>query len=135
MSVMFCRFSVKTSGYLAHLGDARPVLPMVFSCSGRRRVRHMMTKAFSVFGSSSRPLLGPFEQQLLEELWQRGSATVRELIADGTIRPAYTTVMTTVMLSGMGSLMLVNQRIIACKAGGTGSACSAREVASSKGTG
>ena len=93
---MFCRFSVKTSGYLAHLGDARPVLPMVFSCSGRRRVRHMMTKAFSVFGSSSRPLLGPFEQQLLDELWQRGNATVRELIADGTIRQAYTTVMTTV---------------------------------------
>ena len=40
--------------------------------------------------------MGPFEQQLLQEVWQRGSATVRELLADGTIRQAYTTVMTTV---------------------------------------
>jgi predicted transcriptional regulator len=69
---------------------------MVFSCNGRRRVGCIMKKAYSAFGSSSGPLLGPFEQQLLEELWQRGSATVRELIADGTIRQAYTTVMTTV---------------------------------------
>jgi BlaI family transcriptional regulator, penicillinase repressor len=55
-----------------------------------------MTKTFSIFGSSSRPPLGPFEQQLLQELWARGSATIRELIADGNIRQAYTTVMTTV---------------------------------------
>src|SRR6202158_4961635 len=55
-----------------------------------------MTKAFSIFGSSSRPQLGPFEQQVLQELWSHGSATVRELVADGQIRQAYTTVMTTV---------------------------------------
>ncbi len=55
-----------------------------------------MTKAFSIFGSSSRPQLGPFEQQLLQELWSHGSATVRELLADGKIHQAYTTVMTTV---------------------------------------
>ncbi len=55
-----------------------------------------MTKAFSIFGSSSRLQLGPFEQQMLQEVWQRGSVTVRELLAAGTIRPAYTTVMTTV---------------------------------------
>jgi predicted transcriptional regulator len=55
-----------------------------------------MSKAFSIFGSSSRPHLGPFEQQLLHELWSHGSATVRELIADGRIHQAYTTVMTTV---------------------------------------
>jgi predicted transcriptional regulator len=54
-----------------------------------------MTKAFSIFGSSSRPLLGPFEQQVLQELWAHGSATVRELLADGKIHQAYTTVMTT----------------------------------------
>ncbi len=53
-----------------------------------------MPKAFSIFGSS-RPQLGPFEQQILQELWSHGSATVRELLADGTIRQAYTTVMTT----------------------------------------
>jgi predicted transcriptional regulator len=39
--------------------------------------------------------LGPFEQQVLRELWARGSATVRELLADGKIYQAYTTVMTT----------------------------------------
>lgn len=55
-----------------------------------------MTKAFSIFGSSSKLQLGPFEQQLLQSLWSHGSATVRELLADGTIRQAYTTVMTTV---------------------------------------
>ncbi len=39
--------------------------------------------------------LGPLEQQLLESLWQRKSATVRELLEDGTLQLAYTTVMTT----------------------------------------
>ena len=33
---------------------------------------------------------------MLRELWVRGDATVRELIEDGKIRQAYTTVMTTV---------------------------------------
>jgi predicted transcriptional regulator len=55
-----------------------------------------MTKAFSIFGSSSRPKLGPFEQQLLQMIWAQGNATVRELIAGGKIHQAYTTVMTTV---------------------------------------
>lgn len=54
-----------------------------------------MSKAFSIFGSGSKPQLGPFEQQLMQELWSHGSATVRELVADGKIRQAYTTVMTT----------------------------------------
>jgi predicted transcriptional regulator len=54
-----------------------------------------MTKAFSIFGSPSRPELGPFEQQVLEKLWSQGSATVREFLADGKIHQAYTTVMTT----------------------------------------
>ncbi len=54
-----------------------------------------MTKAFSIFGPGSRPQLGPFEQQVLRELWSQGSATVRELLADGRIHQAYTTVMTT----------------------------------------
>jgi predicted transcriptional regulator len=54
-----------------------------------------MNKTFPFFGSASGPQLGPFERQLLEELWARGSATVRDLLVDGTIRQAYTTVMTT----------------------------------------
>jgi predicted transcriptional regulator len=54
-----------------------------------------MTKTFFIFESGSRRQLGPFEQQVLERLWSRGSATVSELLADGKIRQAYTTVMTT----------------------------------------
>lgn len=54
-----------------------------------------MTRTFSIFGSNSTPQLGPFEQQVLQDLWARGSATVREMLADGKMRQAYTTVMTT----------------------------------------
>lgn len=39
--------------------------------------------------------LGPLEQGLLEALWSRGTATVRELLQDGYQDLAYTTVMTT----------------------------------------
>jgi predicted transcriptional regulator len=39
--------------------------------------------------------LGPLEQRLLEALWARGSATVRELVDAGYEDLAYTTVMTT----------------------------------------
>jgi predicted transcriptional regulator len=53
-----------------------------------------MKKVSSIFGL--RPHLGPLEQRLLQKLWTHGNATVRELIADGEIHQAYTTVMTTV---------------------------------------
>lgn len=68
---------------------------MVFS-SGRdlASAAFQMTKAFSIFGFGSRHL-GPFEQRVMQALWAHGSATVRELLADGKIRQAYTTVMTT----------------------------------------
>jgi predicted transcriptional regulator len=39
--------------------------------------------------------LGPLEQKMMEEVWSRGSMTVRELLADGEIKQAYTTIMTT----------------------------------------
>jgi BlaI family transcriptional regulator, penicillinase repressor len=39
--------------------------------------------------------LGPLEQRMLDALWTRGSATVRELIEGGYDDLAYTTVMTT----------------------------------------
>ncbi|HZQ21395.1 MAG TPA: BlaI/MecI/CopY family transcriptional regulator [Terriglobales bacterium] len=54
-----------------------------------------MNKVFRIFGFASGPSLGPLEQQLLESLWARGSATVRELVDAGTIQLAYTTIMTT----------------------------------------
>jgi predicted transcriptional regulator len=52
----------------------------------------------SIFNSSSRGSvrqLGPLEQGLLEALWLRGTATVRELLQDSYQDLAYTTVMTT----------------------------------------
>jgi len=42
-----------------------------------------------------KPRLGPLEQQLLEELWQRKNATVRELLESRDTKLAYTTIMTT----------------------------------------
>jgi predicted transcriptional regulator len=39
--------------------------------------------------------LGPLEQRLLETLWARGTATVRELVEDSREVLAYTTLMTT----------------------------------------
>jgi predicted transcriptional regulator len=53
-----------------------------------------MNPIFHSFRSSSRQL-GPLEQRLLDGLWARGNATVRELIDGGYHDLAYTTVMTT----------------------------------------
>jgi predicted transcriptional regulator len=39
--------------------------------------------------------LGPLEQRMLDALWARGTATVRELVDDACQDLAYTTVMTT----------------------------------------
>jgi predicted transcriptional regulator len=52
-----------------------------------------MNRIFHFRASSSQ--LGPLEQRLLEALWERGNATVRELIDGGCGDLAYTTVMTT----------------------------------------
>src|SRR5580704_14905281 len=54
-----------------------------------------MKRLFHFRASSSR--LGPLEQRLLEALWERGHATVRDLLKrEGACRDlAYTTVMTT----------------------------------------
>jgi len=53
-----------------------------------------MHRIFHPFRSAARGL-GPLEQRLLEALWARGSATVRELLEHGYHDLAYTTVMTT----------------------------------------
>jgi predicted transcriptional regulator len=58
-------------------------------------LRSVVRKVFTFFGSPSGTRLGPLEQQVLQALWARGSATVRELLADQKITQAYTTVMTT----------------------------------------
>jgi predicted transcriptional regulator len=54
-----------------------------------------LNKVFTFFGAASGTQLGPLEQQVLQSLWERGSATVRELLEDQKITQAYTTVMTT----------------------------------------
>ena len=52
-----------------------------------------MERIFHFRASSSQ--LGPLEERLLEALWERGTATVRELVDGGCQDLAYTTVMTT----------------------------------------
>src|SRR5271168_403340 len=53
-----------------------------------------MNPIFHQFRKSSRQL-GPLEQRMLDGLWAKGSATVRELVDGGYRDLAYTTVMTT----------------------------------------
>ncbi len=57
-----------------------------------------MKRPFQFRTPSSRmgpPQIGPLEQRLLEALWERGNATVRELVSSECRDLAYTTVMTT----------------------------------------
>jgi predicted transcriptional regulator len=54
-----------------------------------------MTTIFGFFKSTPKRRLGPLEEQLLQALWKRRSATVRELMVQGGLDVAYTTVMTT----------------------------------------
>ena len=63
--------------------------PLTVECEIQR-----MNRIFHPFRSTSRQL-GPLEQRLLDALWARRSATVRELVEDGYQDLAYTTVMTT----------------------------------------
>jgi predicted transcriptional regulator len=53
-----------------------------------------MNRIFHHFRSSSRQL-GPLEQRVLDGLWARGNATVRELVDTDFQDLAYTTLMTT----------------------------------------
>jgi len=52
-----------------------------------------MNRIFHLRTASSQ--LGPLEQRLLEALWARGTATVRELLEEDHEDLAYTTLMTT----------------------------------------
>ena len=54
-----------------------------------------MNRFFQLLQSSPANRLGPLEEQLLQALWKRGDATVRELMNDCNPKLAYTTVMTT----------------------------------------
>ena len=57
-----------------------------------------MTKTEPLFADEPKLggfILGPLERRIFEEVWSRKSVTVRELVADGKLRLAYTTVMTT----------------------------------------
>ena len=55
----------------------------------------LMNAMTAWFESSLADRLGPLETQLLRLLWERGHATVRELVDTGQVTGAYTTVMTT----------------------------------------
>ena len=50
---------------------------------------------FHPFGAASSAQLGPLERKVLQAVWSRGTATVREVREDGTIWQTYPTIMTT----------------------------------------
>lgn len=54
-----------------------------------------MNRIFRLLRLSSSSRLGPLEERLLQAVWERGDATVRELLSDCKLDLAYTTVMTT----------------------------------------
>lgn len=51
-------------------------------------------------GAPQPPSFGPLERQVLQVLWERGSATVRDVIAALPSEPAYTTIAT--VLANLG---------------------------------
>jgi predicted transcriptional regulator len=68
------------------MSGARPAPEIEFLFVCMNRIFH--------FGSVSSQL-GPLERRLLETVWKRGNATVRELVEGGEMNLAYTTLMTT----------------------------------------
>jgi predicted transcriptional regulator len=49
----------------------------------------------SFFDSPDAARLGPLERRIHHAVWMRGTATVREVLEDGTIWQTYSTIMTT----------------------------------------
>jgi predicted transcriptional regulator len=65
----------------------------------------------SIFENVPAAQLGPLERQIHHAVWSRGSATVREVLEDGTIWQTYTTIMTTMdRLFRKGFLLRVLER-------------------------
>lgn len=54
-----------------------------------------MDKIRSLFEASPKGSLGPLERQVLEAVWTRGTATVREVREEGKVWQTYSTIMTT----------------------------------------
>jgi len=84
---------------VAALPDAWPIFavdhPLRICNNAKALGDCVVKKVFTFFGAPSGTPLGPLEQQVLEALWSRGTATVREVLEDQRITQAYTTVMTT----------------------------------------
>jgi predicted transcriptional regulator len=55
----------------------------------------MIEELNTLLNSSFWARLGPLEQRVLETVWSRGSATVREVLIEGKLWQNYTTIMTT----------------------------------------
>ena len=54
-----------------------------------------MSSLSSFFEATPSTQLGPLERQVLQAVWMRGTATVREVLEDGKIWQTYPTIMTT----------------------------------------
>src|SRR5271169_2241346 len=70
-----------------------PLWRAPFACDRMHLGFRTVKRIFHLRASSSQ--LGPLEERVLEALWRRGPATVRELMEGGYHDLAYTTVMTT----------------------------------------
>ncbi|HTS35002.1 MAG TPA: BlaI/MecI/CopY family transcriptional regulator [Candidatus Solibacter sp.] len=84
-----------------------------------------MARLFPFFRSNVATRLGPLERKMLEEVWSRGSVTVRELLADGKSPYAYTTLMTTLDRLYKKGLL---QRVVEGKAFRYSSGCTREEL-------
>ena len=54
-----------------------------------------MEELLSFSDASLRAQLGPLEQKVLDVVWSKGTATVREVVRDGKLWQTYPTIMTT----------------------------------------
>ena len=67
---------------------------LLYILVGPSQLSQFMNRIFRLLRSSN-SRLGPLEERLLQAIWERGNATVRELLCDCKLDLAYTTVMTT----------------------------------------
>lgn len=59
------------------------------------RLIQAMEELLSFSDASLRAQLGPLEQKVLDAVWSKGTATVREVVRDGKLWQTYPTIMTT----------------------------------------
>jgi predicted transcriptional regulator len=85
---------VRVADKLREVAARRPFQRLGCGVESSEPTRWRVSRLFSPFYPSFQQL-GPLEQRLLEQVWSRGTTTVRELVETSDLDVAYTTVMTT----------------------------------------